>query len=325
MPTRRAFIKTAAIGLGTALAARPVAAGTDLTDWLAKTDGAGQVVDKTGKKQVEITVGASGNGGAFGFGPPVLRVDPGTKVTWRWTGKGGSHNVVASDGSFESPMQTEGTYSTTVENAGVIRYYCAPHKAMGMRGALVVGDAQVTLPGSGTPTPTPGNESAGENQETPEEKPSFDGWLANTENYDGVHDLRGKDEVTVKVGAQGNGGPLAFEPAAIHVDAGTVVRFRWVGPRQYDVVDPELDIASEQVAKKGHEYAVRFDGDGLATYACTEYGDQGMRGVVIVGDGPQERLTWQGVGAGGGLAALLAAPLALGLRLHERTATNGKD
>lgn len=47
--------------------------------------------------------------------------------------------------------------------------------------------------------------------------------------------------------------------------------------------------------------------------------------AVLVGDGPQERLTWQGVGAGGGVAAVLAAPLAFGLRLHERTATNGKD
>ncbi|WP_255198395.1 halocyanin domain-containing protein [Halorarius litoreus] len=323
MPTRRAFIAGATGIAATALATQPAAAETDLTDWLAKTDGAGEVVDRTGQSSVDISVGASGNGGAFGFGPPVVRVDPGTEVVWTWTGKGGSHNVVASGGAFESPMQgSQGaTFSHTFERAGVVRYYCAPHKAMGMRGAVVVGDAAVTLPGSGTPTPTDTPESTATETEATGEKRSFDGWLAETSNYDGVHDLRGQDEVTVQVGAEGNGGPLAFEPAAVHVDPGTVVRFEWVGPRRYDVVDPDLDIESKQVASEGFEYAVEFDGDGVATYECTKYGDQGMRGVVVVGDGPQERLTWQGVGAAGAAGLGVAGALGYAFRLNDRTAT----
>jgi hypothetical protein len=46
-----------------------------------------------------------------------------------------------------------------------------------------------------------------------------------------------------------------------------------------------------------------------------------MRGVVLVGDGPQETLSWQGLGAAGVVGGLLAAPLALGVRLHAKTAT----
>ncbi|WP_255151786.1 halocyanin domain-containing protein [Halorarius halobius] len=320
MPTRRAFLKTATVGTAAAaVGTGRAAAGTDLSGWLSNTDGATEVVDRTGNATVEVAVGAEGNGGAFGFGPPVVRVDPGTTVRWTWTQ--GSHNVVAKDGRFESPMQSEGSFERTFETAGVAKYYCAPHKAMGMKGAVVVGDREVTLPGGATPTPSSDEGDEG----TAGETRSFDGWLAETDNYDGVRDLRGNSEVTVEVGAEGNGGPLAFAPAAIHVDPGTVVRFEWVGPRQYDVVDPELGIESEQVASEGHIYAVQFDGDGLATYECTTYGDQGMRGVVVVGEGPQEQVTWQGVAAMGGAAAVLSAPLALGLRLHERTATTGDE
>jgi halocyanin-like protein len=327
MPTRREFVTAMAVGgAGASLAARPVAAqdGTDLTGWLSNTDGAGSVVDETGSAEVTVTVGAEGNGGGFGFGPPVVRVDPGTTVVFEWTGAGGSHNVVADDGAFESPMQgNEGdTFSYTFESAGVTRYYCSPHESMGMKGAVVVGDASVTLPGGGateTPEATGGESDDGESGDG--EPRSFGGWLANTDNYDGVVDRRGRDEVTVKVGAEGNGGPLAFEPAAVHVSPGTTVKWEWVGDRRYDVADPELGYDSEQVSGKGYSYAVEFGGDGLSKYGCTEYGDQGMRGVVLVGDGPEETLSWRGLGAAGLVGGLLAAPLALGVRLHGKTAT----
>lgn len=328
MPTRREFVTAMAVGsAGAGLAVRPVAAqdGTDLTDWLADTDDAGSVVDETGRSEVTVTVGAEGNGGGFGFGPPVVRVDPGTTVTWEWNGAGGSHNVVARDDAFESPMQGDqgDTFSHAFDSAGVTGYYCAPHRAMGMKGAVVVGDVSVTLPGGGateTPAPTDG-ESGSDESESGGDSRSFGGWLANTDNYDGVVDRRGRDEVTVEVGAEGNGGPLAFEPAAVHVSPGTTVTWEWVGDRRYDVTDPELDYGSEQVSGAGYTYAASFGGDGLSTYESTEYSDQGMRGVVLVGDGPEERLSWQGLGAAGLVGGLLAAPLALGIRLHAKTAT----
>ncbi|WP_313693843.1 halocyanin domain-containing protein [Halorarum halobium] len=326
---RRTVLVGAGAALGAGLLPRRASAAqegpVDLTEWLSSTDNATRVVDERGRDAVTVAVGADGNGGALGFGPPVLRVDPGTEVTWEWTGNGGSHNVVASDGSFESEYHGEAgeTFVRTPASAGVVRYACAPHRAMGMRGALVVGDVEVTLPGSstgspaGTPTSTPEPEQLGPMR-------SFDGWLDDTDNYRGVADRRGEDEVTVEVGASGNGGQFAFEPAAVHVDPGTVVRWEWVGTEgPYDVVDETLGYASEQGRGEGSVFAVEFGGDGLSKYECSAYGDRGMRGVVLVGEGPVGELTWRGVGAGVGVAGLIAAPVALGVRYHFENVTDG--
>jgi hypothetical protein len=63
-------------------------------------------------------------------------------VGWEWTGKGGSHDVSADDGSFASEMVGEAghTFERTFEQTGVSKYVCTPHQAMGMKGAVVVGD-----------------------------------------------------------------------------------------------------------------------------------------------------------------------------------------
>jgi halocyanin-like protein len=329
--TRRQVLTTTGALLGAGLLAPRLGAaaeGVDLTGWFAKTDGADAVEDRRGEARVEIGVGTQGNGGAFAFSPVAVRIDPGTEVVWTWTGEGGSHNVVAENGAFASEYHSEkgATFSYVAETAGVTRYACAPHKPMGMRGALVVGDVAVTMGASATPTPVPETETpAGDESDDPE-KPAFGGWLAETDNYHRVVDLRGESEVFVKVGADGNGGQFAFEPAAIHVDPGTTVVWEWVGTAgAYDVVDPNLGIASERTQGEGHRFALRFDGDGLSTYGCTEYGEQGMRGVVLVGAGPQEEVTWTGAGVGLGVTAVLAAPLAYGLRLHGRTATKREE
>jgi len=139
---RRRALRTIAAGatagvLATSAGPTGIAAAqsTDLSEWFANTDNAGEVTDRTGESAVTVQVGTDGNGAGFGFGPAVVRVDPGTTVTWEWTGQGGQHNAVAEDGSFESSLQQEGTF----ESAGVTRYACTPHKMMGMKGAVVVG------------------------------------------------------------------------------------------------------------------------------------------------------------------------------------------
>jgi halocyanin-like protein len=113
----------------------------------------GETVDRTGEDSVEITVGAEGNGGAFAFDPPAVRVEPGTEVVWTWTGEGGGHNVVSDgDGPLDSgdPVSSaETTYSHTFEETGIYRYVCTPHASLGMKGAVVVGG------------PLGGSESAG--------------------------------------------------------------------------------------------------------------------------------------------------------------------
>ena len=97
----------------------------------------GSVEDLTGEDSVTVEVGA---GSGLAFGPAAIQVDPGTTVTWEWTGEGGGHNVVDEDGKFESEIVSEGghTFEYTFEESGATRYYCAPHKASGMKGAVVV-------------------------------------------------------------------------------------------------------------------------------------------------------------------------------------------
>ncbi|MCT9096526.1 halocyanin domain-containing protein [Haloarchaeobius sp. HME9146] len=310
---RREFL-TAAAGAGLAglTLATPAGAqageGESLADWFANADNVSGLADKRGESEVTITVGAAGNGGAFGFAPAAVRVDPGTTVVWEWSGKGGMHNVVAKDGTFESEMLSDAgaTFEYAAESSGVFRYACAPHEAMGMKGALVVGDAEVSL-AEAAPEPT---EPTG---------PTFDGWLAGVENYTDVVDMRGKDEVRVEVGADGNGGEFAFEPAAIHVDPGTTVVWEWVGSAgRYSVVDDQLGFESQRVASRGTEYALQFDGDGVSKYYCEDYGEQGMRGVVLVGAGAQTVPTTRAYATAGLGAAAIAAPLGLGLYVHYK-------
>jgi halocyanin-like protein len=131
----------AAAAAGASMSTASAQSEPDYGDWFSDVSNFDGTYDFTGKSEVTVTVGAQGNGGAFAFSPAAIRVDPGTKVVWEWTGKGGSHNVVDNGGSFESDMiSTAGeTYSRTFDSEGTFKYYCQPHKMMGMKGAVVVG------------------------------------------------------------------------------------------------------------------------------------------------------------------------------------------
>jgi halocyanin-like protein len=101
----------------------------------------GTIADRTGRGEVAVEVGATGNGGGFAFGPAAIRVDPGTTVVWEWIGQGGLHNVVAEDGTFDSGESVAGaeeTFEYTFDGAGTYLYFCTPHKALGMKGAVEV-------------------------------------------------------------------------------------------------------------------------------------------------------------------------------------------
>lgn len=109
--------------------------------WFSDVSNFDGVVDKTGQGEVAVSVGTEGNDGNFGFEPAAVKVSTGTTVTWEWTGKGGGHNVVADDGTFRSgdPVADAGTtFEYTFDETGTYKYYCAPHKPMGMKGAVVV-------------------------------------------------------------------------------------------------------------------------------------------------------------------------------------------
>jgi halocyanin-like protein len=112
--------------------------------WLDDADNYEGVVDQTGSGEVTVDVGVEANGGAFGFGPAAVQVDPGTTVVWEWTGEGAQHNVVAEEGGdFGSELSADAgfTFEQTFEEEGVIKYFCQPHLALGMKGVVVVGSA----------------------------------------------------------------------------------------------------------------------------------------------------------------------------------------
>jgi halocyanin-like protein len=117
----------------------------EVQEYLAGVSNASSVTDHTGQEQVTVQVGAEGNGGAFAFSPPALRIDAGTTVTWEWTGEGGAHNVVADGETLESTFESGAvvaeaghTFEQTFDSSGVVLYYCAPHRTLGMRGAIIV-------------------------------------------------------------------------------------------------------------------------------------------------------------------------------------------
>jgi amicyanin len=66
----------------------------------------------------------------FSFTPPVLKVSPGTKVTW--TNRDDiPHNIVSSEQKFKSkPLDTDDAYSFTFNEPGTYQYFCGLHPKM---------------------------------------------------------------------------------------------------------------------------------------------------------------------------------------------------
>jgi halocyanin-like protein len=108
--------------------------------WLGEANNYnGSIADKTGSGTVKIAVGAGESG--FAFDPAAVRVSAGTTIRWQWTGRGGAHNVVAKEGTFDSGAAKAGsdiTYEKTLDQSGTYLYYCVPHRRLGMKGAVVV-------------------------------------------------------------------------------------------------------------------------------------------------------------------------------------------
>lgn len=113
--------------------------------------------------------------------------------------------------------------------------------------------------------------------------PSFDGYLDNTSNYDGVVDNTGQSEVTVDVGAEGNGGAFAFEPAAIRISTGTTVVWEWTGQGSlHNVVHEGGDFESELYSESGPHFEHDFSSTGTFKYYCGPHKSRGMKGVIVV-------------------------------------------
>lgn len=338
--TRRQVLAIGGATVAGALAgARPVAAAaTDLSEWFENVDNADEVVDRTGQSSVEIQVGAEGNGGAFAFAPAAVRVDPGTTVVWTWTGEGGSHNVVASEGAFESELTDEAgaTFEYTPTEPVVARYLCTPHESVGMKGALIVGDEAVTLTGEtgggdgsgATPATQSGSGDAatdGDDAAADETvgaadggRRRFDGWLLETDDDGEIEDRTGQDAVTISVGAPGNGGRYAFDPPTVRVSEGTTVVWEWITDgTEYRIREQDGAFESEAAVQVGHRYGVTFTGEGVWKYESALQTDRGMRGVVVVGSPDSAGVAdWGARGFVGGVGLL--ATLYAGAKMLER-------
>jgi halocyanin-like protein len=294
--TRRSVLKTtaaagAAAATGTAFTGAAFAQDAGLESWFENTSNFDRVVDETGSSEVTVEVGAEANGGAFGYGPAAVRVDPGTTVTWEWVA--GSHNVVADDGTYESELTNEEgfTFSHTFEAEGVSKYYCTPHQSMGMKGAIVVGDVDVGGSSSGQSGDDAGSDGGAADVD-------FDGWFENVGNFDGVVDETGSSEVTVEVGAEANGGAFGFGPAAIQVDPGTTVTWEWVAG-SHNVVADDGGYESELTNEEGFTFSHTFEEAGVSKYYCTPHQSMGMKGAVVVGSGDSASNSGGGGGGGG--------------------------
>lgn len=154
--TRRGLLEA---GAGAAAAGAAVSAGAGAANAQEDVYGGfladanlfrGSTADRTGADEVTIQVGRGDQG--LAFGPPAFVVDPGTTVTWEWTGNGGNHNVVEQESDepvFDSRNEHEGgdigeagfTYEMTFAEdlTGWHPYVCTPHQALGMKGVVVVG------------------------------------------------------------------------------------------------------------------------------------------------------------------------------------------
>ncbi|MFC7021417.1 MULTISPECIES: halocyanin domain-containing protein [Haloarcula] len=129
--------------------------------------------------------------------------------------------------------------------------------------------------------------------------PDYGGFLDQVGNFDGTTvDATGQDEVTVAVGAQGNGGAFAFDPPAVHVDNGATVKFEWTGEGGgHNVVsdgDGPLD-SGDPVSNAGVNYEHTFEEDGIYPYVCIPHEGLGMKAAIVVG----EDYPTQTVGGGG--------------------------
>jgi len=299
--SRRGFLRAA----GTGVAGAAVGAGTTDTavaqeapydGYLSDVDNFdGTTADMTGQDEVTIAVGAEGNGGGFAFDPPAVQVDPGTTVVWEWIGAGGQHNVVDEADNFESDLvEEEGfTFEHTFDSEGVVKYFCQPHKALGMKGVVAVGDTAEEGGGGGDGGGSGGGDSGGGGGDSGggdgggggDDQPDFGGYLDDVGNFDGsVVDARGQDGVTVEVGAEGNGRNLAFDPPAVRVDNGAMVVWEWTGNGgSHNVVSEDDAFESNLVAEQGFTFEHTFEEDGIYNYFCQPHKSLGMKASVVVG------------------------------------------
>lgn len=105
-------------------------------------------------------------------------------------------------------------------------------------------------------------------------------WLGAARGFETIEDRTGESEVVVDVGA---GTGLSYAPAAVRVDPGTTIRWRWTGNGGlHDVAFMDTDVSTPLRGEQGETFTYTFSEPGEYRYECTPHAAVGMRGVVIV-------------------------------------------
>ncbi|WP_136688688.1 halocyanin domain-containing protein [Halorhabdus amylolytica] len=136
--------------------------------------------------------------------------------------------------------------------------------------------------------------SSGSSTETESQYPEYtdipasvEEYLSNTSNFDGTGvDRTDADEVSVTVGAQGNGANYAFDPAVAAVSQGTTVVWEWNGRGgAHNVVSKDdrdpLD-SGTAITSSSETYEHTFEEPGAYLYVCIPHRINGMKGAIIV-------------------------------------------
>lgn len=136
---------TGCLGAASRVDERPtLATEPEYNGWLNDANNYIGTVNLRNQDEVTVSVGVPIDFDPRAFGPAAVAVSPGTTVVWEWTGWG-KHNVVSESGDhYESELVVaEGaTFEHVFDVPGVHTYYCAPHRANGMKGAVFVVPSQ---------------------------------------------------------------------------------------------------------------------------------------------------------------------------------------
>jgi len=130
----------------TATATETVTETTETGDTATVTETTTATATATATPTAAQTVEVAADG-EFRFAPESFEVAAGETVRWVW--RGGGHNVVAQStpdgadwsgtpGAPDELYDSGYEYERTFEVAGKYRYYCAPHRSLGMTGSFTV-------------------------------------------------------------------------------------------------------------------------------------------------------------------------------------------
>lgn len=118
----------------------------------------------------------------------------------------------------------------------------------------------------------------------PDDQPTVEEFLSETDNFDGIEDQTGTDAVNIDVGVESNGAFYGFRPPAVRIDQGTTVTWTWTGQGgTHNVIARHgAGFESEQTSEEGHTFQQSFDESGTILYVCSPHEGIGMKGAIIV-------------------------------------------